>query len=101
MAALIMDESLLCGTPPRPTGYASRTRGAGHGKALLAALAAICRKHGFERFEWVVLDWNQPAIAFYKSLGAELLEEWTVCRLTGAALEQLAAHAPPLAETGR
>ncbi|WP_210635173.1 GNAT family N-acetyltransferase [Streptomyces sp. GESEQ-13] len=77
------------------------TRGAGHGKALLAALAAICRDQGFERFEWVVLDWNQPAIAFYKSLGAELLEEWTVCRLTGGALEQLADQAPPLAQTAR
>ncbi|MFF5159387.1 GNAT family N-acetyltransferase [Streptomyces sp. NPDC000348] len=69
------------------------TRGAGHGKALLAALAAICRENGFERFEWVVLDWNEPAIAFYQSLGAELLEEWTVCRLTGGPLEALAARA--------
>ncbi|MFC8372561.1 MULTISPECIES: GNAT family N-acetyltransferase [unclassified Streptomyces] len=71
------------------------TRGAGHGKALLAALAAICRESGFERFEWVVLDWNEPAIAFYESLGAELLEEWTVCRLAGAPLEELAARAVP------
>ncbi|MCT7355915.1 GNAT family N-acetyltransferase [Streptomyces sp. 15-116A] len=70
------------------------TRGAGHGKALLAALAAICRERGFERFEWVVLDWNEPAIAFYKSLGAELLQEWTVCRLSGAPLAELAASAP-------
>ncbi len=77
------------------------TRGAGHGKALLAALAAVCRDNGFERFEWVVLDWNEPAIAFYESLGAELLEEWTVCRLTGGALEQLAARAPRSAETAR
>ncbi|KES08287.1 GCN5 family acetyltransferase [Streptomyces toyocaensis] len=70
------------------------TRGAGHGKQLLATLARICRENGFERFEWVVLDWNEPAIAFYKSLGAELLDEWTVCRLTGDALEELAARAP-------
>lgn len=69
------------------------TRGAGHGRALLAALAAICRENGFERFEWVVLDWNEPAIAFYRSLGAELLEEWTVCRLAGGPLEALAAQA--------
>ncbi|MFI2425668.1 GNAT family N-acetyltransferase [Streptomyces sp. NPDC018955] len=69
-------------------------RGSGHGKALLAALAAICRENGFERFEWMVLDWNEPAIGFYKSLGAELLDEWTGCRLTGAPLEELAAHAP-------
>ncbi|MFI9821388.1 GNAT family N-acetyltransferase [Streptomyces sp. NPDC052013] len=70
------------------------TRGAGHGRALLAALAAICRERGFERFEWVVLDWNEPAIAFYTSLGAELLEEWKVCRLSGAPLAGLAASAP-------
>ncbi|GGW94342.1 putative acetyltransferase [Streptomyces malachitofuscus] len=70
------------------------TRGAGHGRALLAALARICRENGFERFEWVVLDWNEPAIAFYESLGAELLEEWRVCRLTGGPLEELAARAP-------
>ncbi|BFO18882.1 GNAT family N-acetyltransferase [Streptomyces sp. KM77-8] len=71
------------------------TRGAGHGRALLAGLAAICRERGYERFEWVVLDWNAPAIAFYESLGAELLEEWTVCRLTGAPLARLAARAVP------
>ncbi|MEU5520501.1 GNAT family N-acetyltransferase [Streptomyces sp. NPDC047860] len=70
------------------------TRGAGHGRDLLAALAQICRESGFERFEWVVLDWNEPAIAFYQSLGAELLEEWRVCRLTGGPLEELAARAP-------
>ncbi|CAL9345434.1 GNAT family N-acetyltransferase [Streptomyces sp. Tu 3180] len=77
------------------------TRGAGHGRALLAALAAICRENGFERFEWVVLDWNEPAIAFYKALGAELLEEWTVCRLTGAPLEELAARAPAVVRRAR
>ncbi|GAA1416518.1 GNAT family N-acetyltransferase [Streptomyces thermospinosisporus] len=69
-------------------------RGSGHGRALIAALAAVCREHGFERFEWVVLDWNEPAVAFYKSLGAELLTEWTVCRLSGAPLAGLAASAP-------
>lgn len=69
-------------------------RGAGHGRHLLAALAAICRESGFERFEWVVLDWNEPAIAFYESLGAEFLREWTVCRLAGEPLEALAARAP-------
>jgi GNAT superfamily N-acetyltransferase len=70
-----------------------RARGAGHGKALLAALAAICEQRGHERFEWWVLDWNDPAIEFYKSLGAELLQEWTVCRLSGAPLRELAARA--------
>jgi GNAT superfamily N-acetyltransferase len=68
-------------------------RGAGHGKALLAALAAICQENGYERFEWWVLDWNEPAIRFYTSLGAELLEEWTVCRLSGERLKHLAALA--------
>ncbi|MFJ5556965.1 GNAT family N-acetyltransferase [Streptomyces sp. NPDC093250] len=76
------------------------TRGAGHGRDLLAALAQICRESGFERFEWVVLDWNEPAIAFYESLGAELLEEWRVCRLTGGPLEELAARAPVAGSRG-
>lgn len=71
-----------------------RARGGGHGKALLAALAAICRRNGFERFEWWVLNWNEPAIGFYESLGAELLDEWTVCRLSGDPLRELAAQAP-------
>ncbi|MEU1318609.1 GNAT family N-acetyltransferase [Streptomyces tibetensis] len=69
-------------------------RGAGHGKALLAALAAICRRNGYERFEWWVLAWNKPTIAFYTSLGVELLDEWTVCRLSGEPLKHLAAEAP-------
>ncbi|WP_189870618.1 GNAT family N-acetyltransferase [Streptomyces bluensis] len=73
-----------------------QARGAGHGKALLAALAAICEQHGYERFEWWVLDWNEPAIGVYKSLGAEFLEEWTVCRLSGEPLSALAARAPAL-----
>ncbi|GAA3166767.1 GNAT family N-acetyltransferase [Streptomyces virens] len=72
-------------------------RGAGHGRALLAALAAICRDSGFERFEWMVLDWNEPAIAFYEALGAEPLKEWTMCRLTGGPLRELAARAPAVA----
>lgn len=51
----------------------------------------------FERFEWVVLDWNEPAIGFHRSLGAELLDDWTVCRLSGAPPADLAAHAPGVA----
>ncbi|MFJ9716184.1 GNAT family N-acetyltransferase [Streptomyces sp. NPDC101213] len=69
-------------------------RGGGYGKALLAALAAICARSGFERFEWWVLAWNEPAVGFYKSLGVELLEEWKVCRLSGKPLADLAALAP-------
>ncbi|MFJ9709189.1 GNAT family N-acetyltransferase [Streptomyces sp. NPDC101234] len=69
-------------------------RGAGHGRALLAALAALCLRDGYERFEWWVLDWNEPAIGLYESLGAEFLDEWRVCRLTGEPLKALAAQAP-------
>ncbi|MFD7439564.1 GNAT family N-acetyltransferase [Streptomyces sp. NPDC059861] len=71
-------------------------RGGGHGKALLASLAAICHQNGYERFEWWVLAWNKPTIDFYKSLGVELLDEWTVCRLSGEPLVELAAQAPPV-----
>ncbi|MCK1797393.1 GNAT family N-acetyltransferase [Streptomyces sp. XM4193] len=69
-----------------------QARGGGHGRALLAALAQICEAHGYERFEWWVLDWNEPSIGFYKSLGAEPMDEWTVFRLSGAPLRALAAR---------
>ncbi|MEU3987425.1 GNAT family N-acetyltransferase [Streptomyces platensis] len=65
-------------------------RGGGHGKALLAALAEICVARGYERFEWSVLDWNEPSIGFYRSIGAQPMDEWTVFRLTGKALHNLA-----------
>ncbi|OYY91247.1 MAG: GNAT family N-acetyltransferase [Sphingomonas sp. 28-66-16] len=65
-------------------------RGAGIGKALLKRLAAIAVERGCSRFEWSVLDWNAPAIAFYKSLGAEPMSEWTINRVTGDALARLA-----------
>ncbi|WP_459185584.1 GNAT family N-acetyltransferase [Streptomyces sp.] len=68
-------------------------RGGGHGKALLAALAAICVERGYERFEWAVLDWNEPSIGFYRSIGARSQDEWTVQRLTGEALRTLAHQA--------
>src|SRR6266566_2973182 len=58
-------------------------RGKGHGKALLAALARLATEQGCGRLEWSVLNWNQPAIDFYKSLGAVPMKEWTVYRLTG------------------
>ncbi|MFD5945883.1 GNAT family N-acetyltransferase [Streptomyces collinus] len=74
-----------------------QARGSGHGKALLAALAATCRQSGYDRFEWWVLSWNTPAIDFYTSLGVELMEEWKVCRLSGEPLEELAAQAPQAA----
>jgi len=65
-------------------------RGGGYGKALMAALAALCVERGYSRFEWTVLDWNAPSIAFYRSLGATPQDEWTTQRLTGDALEALA-----------
>jgi len=68
-------------------------RGNGIGKALLAHLAKQCVANGWSRLQWSVLDWNTPSIEFYKSLGAELMEEWTVCRVTGLALTALAAGA--------
>lgn len=66
-------------------------RGHGFGRALMATLAAICVERGYGRLEWWVLDWNRPAIDFYRSLGARAMDEWTVHRLTGPALAELAA----------
>jgi GNAT superfamily N-acetyltransferase len=68
-------------------------RGAGIGKALLLALAAEAQAAGCGRFEWSVLDWNQNAIRFYEKMGAELLPDWRICRVTGPALQRLAATA--------
>ncbi len=66
-------------------------RRAGLGRALLAALADRCRSEGWPRFEWWVLDWNEPAQRFYRSLGARPEDEWTTWRLDGAALAALAS----------
>jgi len=68
-------------------------RGRGLGKALLLHLARLAHQRGCGRMEWAVLDWNQPAIDFYESLGAERKPDWTTCRLSGAALARYAA--PP------
>ncbi len=65
-------------------------RGKGYGKALLRQLARIARERGCGRMEWWCLDWNRPSIAFYQSLGARAMDEWTVYRLTAADLERLA-----------
>jgi len=65
-------------------------RGRGLGKAILLHLARLANQRGCGRMEWAVLDWNEPAIAFYESLGARRLREWQICRLTGAALQQYA-----------
>ena len=67
-------------------------RGAGLGKHLMAALARIAVQRGCGRFEWSVLDWNEPSIGFYRSIGAVGMDEWTVQRLEGEALHALASH---------
>ena len=69
-------------------------RGHGYGKALLAELARICVERGYARFEWAVLDWNTPAIGFYRALGAAAMDEWTVQRLAGPALRALGGQQP-------
>ncbi|HEX6632360.1 MAG TPA: GNAT family N-acetyltransferase, partial [Usitatibacter sp.] len=68
-------------------------RGAGIGKALLARLAALAAQRGCGRLEWRVLDWNEPSIRFYESLGASLLEEWILVRMTREEFEALAKKA--------
>lgn len=65
-------------------------RGKGYGKGLIQALARIAVERGCGRLEWWCLDWNQPSIDFYRSLGAEAMEDWTVYRVAGATLESLA-----------
>src|ERR1700754_2349699 len=65
-------------------------RGKGIGKALLAHLAKLCVENGWSRVQWSVLDWNTPSIDFYKSIGAEMMDEWKLCKINGPALAQLA-----------
>lgn len=68
-------------------------RGSGLGKALLSRLAALALERDCARLEWWVLDWNAPSIGFYQSLGAKLMDEWTVMRVDGEALKHLSTHA--------
>jgi GNAT superfamily N-acetyltransferase len=65
-------------------------RGRGIGKALMARLARRCVDDGYGRCEWAVLDWNAPSIAFYQSIGAQVMDEWRICRLSGEALATFA-----------
>jgi GNAT superfamily N-acetyltransferase len=65
-------------------------RGKGFGRALLERLAQVAKEHGCGRMEWAVLDWNEPAIQFYRKLGAEPMNEWTVFRLTQEGIAKLA-----------
>jgi len=66
----------------------------GIGQALLGHLARECIARGWSRLQWSVLDWNAPSIAFYQSLGAVMMDDWTLCKVTGPALDQLAGRAP-------
>jgi diamine N-acetyltransferase len=67
-------------------------RGRGLGKALMRSLAKRCVDNGYVRFEWAVLDWNTPAINFYRSIGARVLDDWRICRMTDDALVQFAGR---------
>ncbi len=74
-------------------------RGKGYGRALLVELAKIARDRGCGRMEWAVLDWNEPAIKFYRALGAKPMHEWTVFRLTREEIARLANAADTAATT--
>ena len=79
-------------------------RGRGIGKGLLATVASQAMERGCGRVEWAVLDWNDPAIGFYRSLGARPMDEWTVYRIDDEPLRRLAAIAPapsPCGNDGR
>ena len=80
--------------PPPPvrtlTGPPAELRRLGVGRALLAHVVHLAAERGCGRVEWAVLDWNAPAIAFYRSLGAEPVDGWTIHRLTGSRLEAVA-----------
>ncbi len=67
-------------------------RGRGYGKLLLASLASLALERDCGRLEWAVLDWNEPSIEFYKSLGARMMDEWIVNRMTGESLVKLASR---------
>lgn len=70
-------------------------RGKGFGKAMLARLAQIAVERACGRFEWSVLDWNEPAIQFYQAMGAVVMPDWRICRVTGDALTALATPSTP------
>ena len=70
-------------------------RGRGIGKGLMTRLARRCVDEGYARFEWAVLDWNAPSIAFYRSIGAQVMDQWKLCRLSGEALATFARTGAP------
>jgi GNAT superfamily N-acetyltransferase len=73
-----------------------RWRGEGIGRDLLAAVAGVAAERGYERLDWVVLEWNEPAIGFYEDLGATPMSDWQTMRLDGERLRRVAAEAPPI-----
>ncbi len=75
-------------------------RGAGIGRALLQHLGALALERDYGRFEWSVLDWNENAIRFYEKLGATVMPDWRICRVTGEALARLGAAPPALSSAG-
>jgi GNAT superfamily N-acetyltransferase len=82
---------------PKPSGsedifVTPEARGGGFGRALLARVAAVAIERGYPRLEWRVLDWNEPAIGFSRSLGSKPLNDWTIHRLEEPSLSALAAH---------
>ena len=89
----LLDLPRQAGDLPRGPVRAAGAPGRGHGKALLSHLARLAVERGCGRLEWSVLDWNEPSIAFYRSLGARAMDEWTVHRLDGDALRALAGGA--------
>jgi GNAT superfamily N-acetyltransferase len=74
-------------------------RGRGIGKALIRHCARVAVQRQCGRFEWAVLDWNKPAIDFYQSIGATILLDWQLCRLSGDALQSFAALSPPVMQS--
>jgi GNAT superfamily N-acetyltransferase len=72
----------------------SEWRGRGVGRRLLTHLAQLAAERRCGRIEWAVLDWNAPAVSFYRRLGAHVMDDWRICRLTGEALDRLAASGP-------
>ena len=86
--------SRVLAAPLTITEVQPHARGHGVGTALLVHLAKLAVARGAGRFDWNVLDWNEPAIGFYQRLGATVLPDWRTCRLTGEKLQALAATTP-------